>query len=92
MHDRRPPDEKEKFTSKILPPYLRKTKSIEELIPWLQRKGLKDLEQVRGIVFLKNGRVHRTPPRPSITDLDALPWPDRDVLNRLPVRHESWDY
>ncbi len=24
-----------KFTSKILPPYLRRTKSIEELIPWL---------------------------------------------------------
>ena len=29
VHDRRPAGEKEKFTSKILPPYLRKTKSIE---------------------------------------------------------------
>jgi len=28
------------FTSKILPPYLRRTKSIEELIPWLYLKGI----------------------------------------------------
>ena len=54
---------------------------LEELIPWLQQKGLKDLEQIRGIIFPKNGRVHRTPPRPAITDLDGLPWPDRDALN-----------
>jgi len=29
-----------RFTSKILPPYLRKTRSIEELIPWLYLKGI----------------------------------------------------
>ena len=29
-----------KFTSKILPPYLRRTKSIEELIPWLYLRGI----------------------------------------------------
>ena len=29
-----------RFSSKILPPYLRKTKSIEELIPWLYLKGI----------------------------------------------------
>jgi putative transposase len=40
VHDRRPAGEKEKFTSKILPPYLRKTKSIEDLIPWLYLKGI----------------------------------------------------
>jgi putative transposase len=40
VHDRRPPDAREKFTSAILPPYLRKTKSIEELIPWLYLKGV----------------------------------------------------
>jgi putative transposase len=38
--DRRPADEAEPFSSKILPPYLRKTKSIEELIPWLYLKGI----------------------------------------------------
>ena len=29
-----------RFTSKLLPPYLRKTKAIEELIPWLYLKGI----------------------------------------------------
>lgn len=29
-----------RFTSQILPPYLRKTKAIEELIPWLYLKGI----------------------------------------------------
>jgi putative transposase len=38
----RQPDETEavKFTSALLPPYLRKTKSMEELIPWLYLKGI----------------------------------------------------
>jgi transposase-like protein len=40
VHDRRPEAEREKFSSAILPPYLRKTKSIEELIPWLYLKGV----------------------------------------------------
>jgi hypothetical protein len=30
--------ERMRFTSSILPPYLRRTKSIEELIPWLYLK------------------------------------------------------
>ena len=29
-----------KFTSKILPPYLRRSRSIEELVPWLYLKGI----------------------------------------------------
>jgi putative transposase len=29
-----------RFTSRILPPYLRKTKAIEELVPWLYLKGI----------------------------------------------------
>jgi transposase-like protein len=40
VHDRRSPEDREKFTSAILPPYLRKTKSLEELIPWLDLKGV----------------------------------------------------
>ena len=34
------PGERIRFTSKILPPYLRRTKSIEEMIPWLYLKGI----------------------------------------------------
>jgi putative transposase len=40
VHDRRPEGQREKFTSAVLPPYLRKTKSIEELLPWLYLKGV----------------------------------------------------
>jgi transposase-like protein len=39
-HDRRPEPERDKFTSSILPPYLRKAKSVEQLIPWLYLKGV----------------------------------------------------
>jgi putative transposase len=40
VHDRRPAGEREKFISKLLPPYLRRAKSIDELIPWLYLKGV----------------------------------------------------
>ena len=47
VHDRRPEEAMgedgqpvERFCSKILPPYLRKTKGMEELIPWLYLKGV----------------------------------------------------
>src|SRR5512143_2479902 len=40
VRDRRSADQREPFTSAILPPYLRKTKSLEGLIPWLSLKGV----------------------------------------------------
>ena len=41
VHDHRPEGEgREKFTSALLPPYLRKTRSMEDLIPWLYLKGV----------------------------------------------------
>src|SRR2546425_6309639 len=55
-------------------------RTLEQLIPWLHERGFTGLEDVPGIIFRKNGRVFRTAPRPAITDLDSLPWPDRDVL------------
>ena len=40
VRDRREAGEREEFRSSILPPYLRKTKSLEDLIPWLYLKGI----------------------------------------------------
>jgi transposase-like protein len=42
VRDRQPENEpgRIRFSSSILPPYLRKTKSIETLIPWLYLKGI----------------------------------------------------
>jgi transposase-like protein len=40
VRDRGSSEEKIRFTSSILPPYLRKARSIEELLPWLYLKGI----------------------------------------------------
>jgi transposase-like protein len=42
INDRRVDEDGERmhFTSSILPPYLRRTKSVDELIPWLYLKGI----------------------------------------------------
>src|SRR5690554_5197817 len=40
LRDRAAGVEKIRFTSAILPPYLRKAKSIEELLPWLYLRGI----------------------------------------------------
>jgi len=41
-----------RFTSKILPRYLRKTKAIEELVPWLYLKGISTGEMPDALVHL----------------------------------------
>ncbi len=40
VRDKREESEREKFTSKILPPYLRKAKTLEEFIPILYLRGV----------------------------------------------------
>lgn len=40
IRDRGDGAEKVRFTSSILPPYLRKARSVEELLPWLYLKGI----------------------------------------------------
>jgi putative transposase len=41
-----------RFTSKILPPYLRKTPSIEDLVPWLYLKGISTGEMSDALIHL----------------------------------------
>ncbi len=42
VNDRRVDEDGDRirFTSKILPPYLRRTRSLEDLVPWLYLKGI----------------------------------------------------
>ena len=40
----------------------------------------KSLEGVEGVVFRKNGRIVKNPPRPLITDVDSIPFPARELL------------
>ena len=46
-----------RFTSSILPPYLRRTKSLEELIPWLYLKGVRAAGKEGGVHGPAGGRV-----------------------------------
>src|SRR5271154_1853351 len=74
VHDRRPVGQAEKFSSQILPPYLRKTKSIEELIPWLYLKGISTgdfSEALQSILGLEAGGLSAT----TVTRLKAV-WQD----------------
>jgi len=41
-----------RFTSKILPPYLRKTRAMEDLVPWLYLKGISTGEMPDALVRL----------------------------------------
>lgn len=54
VNDRRVDDNgvRFRFTSKILPPYLRKTQAIEELVPWLYLKGISTGEMSDALVHL----------------------------------------
>jgi anaerobic magnesium-protoporphyrin IX monomethyl ester cyclase len=55
-------------------------RTLEALIPWLEERGMSGLESFPGIIYQRNGKAWRTPPREVIANLDTLPWPDRDAL------------
>lgn len=38
------------------------------------------LEGLEGLVYRKNGRIIKNPPRPLITDVDSIPYPARELL------------
>jgi anaerobic magnesium-protoporphyrin IX monomethyl ester cyclase len=50
-----------------------------ELAKCLEKK--RDLKKVLGINFRKNDQIISTPDRPLIKDIDALPFPDREMLD-----------
>jgi len=52
VHDRRPAYLREPFTSKILPPYLRKARQIEQLIPWLYLYGVSTGDMTEALTSL----------------------------------------
>ena len=58
--------------------------AIRELLAAM-RDG-NDPSEIPGIAYRKDGRVVRTPERPPITDLDAQPLPDFDLLRYAKVR------
>jgi transposase-like protein len=74
------------FTSKILPPYLRRTKSIEELIPWLYLKGVStgDFSEALGALLGKDapGLSASTVVRlKQVWETDFKEWNRRDLTD-----------
>lgn len=53
-----------------------------ELLPALAARGAHHLHGIAGTAFRdESGAVVHNPPRPQIKDLDALPWPARDLID-----------
>jgi len=43
--------------------------------------NFKDLSKVSGIAFKHQDKIFRTPPRPYVTNLDEIPFPNRDLFD-----------
>jgi radical SAM superfamily enzyme YgiQ (UPF0313 family) len=57
-------------------------RATEELLVELGRRSPHELHHVKGIAFRDDeGRIVRTSPRPMISELDCLPFPDRDAID-----------
>jgi len=43
--------------------------------------GARDMASIRGLVWRRQGQLHYNGPRPPLKDLDAIPFPDYDLLD-----------
>ncbi|WP_426671165.1 B12-binding domain-containing radical SAM protein [Mucilaginibacter sp. McL0603] len=53
------------------------------------RNGVTDYSAIRGLAYIKDGKVVKTLGRPVLKDLDSLPLPAWDLVNMQPYK-ESW--
>ncbi len=54
--------------------------TMQELTDICEQKTSKNLDKVKGIGYLKNGKTVINPPRPPLENLDSLPFPARHLL------------
>ena len=62
--------------------------SVIELLFSLEHS--KDFNKIKGLVFRENGNIVMTKPRKPIYDLDALPLPDRSLIDQSLYRAQSF--
>ena len=56
--------------------------TLEELVPALRSRAVNSLQNIDGIAFKgPDGSVVRTKPREQIKDIDAQPWPAREMID-----------
>jgi len=91
VQDRRPPEQREKFSSTILPPYLRKTKSIEELIPWLYLKGVSTGDFSEALAALLGPDAKGLSPN-TVTRLKAIWQQEYDAWNKRSLAGKHYVY
>lgn len=53
---------------------------LTELFKSSTAPTFEELKEIKGLTFLHDGKIISNPPRPLIKDLDALPFPARDLL------------
>ena len=80
-----------RFTSKILPPYLRRTRSVEELLPWLYLRGISTngFEDALAAIFGENapGLSPST-----IVRLKAVWEPEYEAWTKRPLGKKRYVY
>lgn len=79
-----------RFTSKILPPYLRKTKQIEDLVPWLYLKGISTGEMPDALVHLGFDGSGLSPT--SVTRMTAAWQAEYELWNRRDLSGKRYVY
>jgi len=61
--------------------------AFKELLEGIE--GKKGIEGIKGIIFKKNGKIVKTPPRQFIENLDVLPFPARHLMPPLSAYHPT---
>jgi putative transposase len=78
------------FTSKILPPYLRKTKAIEELVPWLYLKGISSSDFPEALACLGHDGSGLSPT--SIVRMKEIWQGEYENFSRRPLEGKRYVY
>jgi putative transposase len=90
----RQPDHKSgpvRFRSSLLPPYLRKTRSMEELIPWLYLKGISTSDFTESLAALV-GKDAPGLSSPTISRLKSIWQEDLDKWKKRDLSHRRYAY
>ncbi|HID99157.1 MAG TPA: IS256 family transposase [Thiotrichaceae bacterium] len=80
-----------RFRSALLPPYLRKTRSMEELIPWLYLKGVSTSDFTEALAALV-GKDAPGLSAPTISRLKSIWQEDLDKWQKRNLSHKRYAY
>ena len=80
-----------KFTSKIVPPYLRKAKSVEELLPWLYLKGISTGDFSEALAALLGPDAEGLSSS-TITRLKASWWEEYETWRKRDLKDKRYVY